>query len=75
MVESRVVVRVVLLVAAVVALVVVASQVRDKRAVARDTVGDIEAQLGALDPVTRAAVVARLATDAGRAVHDKHPKA
>jgi len=75
MIETRVLVRVGLLVAAGLALVVVASQIRDKRAVARATVSDIEAQLGALDPATRAAVVARLATDAGRAVYDKHSKA
>ena len=67
--------RVVLLIAAAALLAVAASQVRDKRGLALATVDDIEAQLGALDPATRAAVLARLATDAGRAVQNKHTKA
>lgn len=33
---------------------------------------DIEAQIAALDPVTRAAVVARLGTDAARTVKASH---
>ncbi len=73
--EPRVVVRVVLLIAAAVVLAVAASKVRDKRGLALATVDDIEAQLVALDPATRAAVLARLATDAGRAVQNKHTKA
>jgi len=41
-----------------------------KREVAISTVDDIESQLDALDPVTRAAVVARLSKDAADQVRD-----
>ena len=75
MFEPRVILRVGLLVAAAVALAIAASQVREKRALALATVDDIEAQLSALDPVTRAAVVARLSTDAAKTVHEKHSMA
>lgn len=75
MINSRVVVRVGLTVAAALVLVVAASRIRDQRAAVRDTVGNIEARLRALDPATRAAVLARLATDAGRVVHDRQTKA
>jgi len=67
--------RVGLLVAAAVALALAASQFREKRSLAIATVDDIEAQLAALDPVTKAAVVARLSTDAVKTVHDKRGSA
>lgn len=72
MLEPRVMLRAGLLVAAAVALAVAAAQLREKHNLVITAVDDIEAQLAALDPATRAAVVARLSTDAARAVHNKH---
>ena len=71
MFESRVVLRAGLLVAAAVALALAATQFREKRSMAIGTVDDIEAQLSALDPATKAAVIARLSADAAKSVHDK----
>jgi hypothetical protein len=68
--ESRVL-RIGLLAAAAVALALAASQFREKRSLALGTVDDIEAQLSALDPATKAAVYARLSVDAAKSVHDK----
>jgi hypothetical protein len=59
-VMSRPVLRFALLVVAAAALVAAVATFRKKRAVAIGTAEDIEAQLEALDPATRAAVVARL---------------
>jgi hypothetical protein len=56
-------IRAVLLVAAAAVLTAAAVQLRDKRHTAERTVENIQAQLDALDPVTRAAVVARLSSD------------
>ena len=75
MLNSRVALRVGLLIAAAVALAIAAAQVREKRNLAIATVDDIEAQLAALDPATRAAVVSRLSVDAAKRVHDKRTKA
>jgi len=75
MLDSKIALRVGLLIAAAAALAIAASQVREKRSLALATVDDIEGQLAALDPVTRAAVVARLSTDAAKTVHDKRTKA
>jgi hypothetical protein len=50
-------------VAAAVVLAVAAAQLRDKRETAELTVEDIHDQLDALDPATRAAVIARLSSD------------
>jgi len=75
MLNSRVALRVGLLIGAAVALAIAASQVREKRNLAIATVDDIEAQLAALDPATRAAVVSRLSVDAAKTVHDKRTKA
>jgi hypothetical protein len=72
--DSKVALRVSLLVAAV-ALVIAASRLRGRRSLARATVDDIEGQLAALDPATRAAVIARLGADAAKAVHDKRADA
>ena len=52
-----------LLVAAAVVLAAAAAQLRDKRQVAELTVENIHQQLDALDPATRAAVIARLSSD------------
>jgi hypothetical protein len=60
-----------LLVAAAAALAFAAASVREKREIAVSTVDDIEAQLAALDPATRTAVIARLSRHAAKAVHEK----
>ena len=65
------IVRAVLLVATAVVLVIAAAQLRDKRETAELTVESIQAQLDALDPVTRAAVVARLSSDEVKRVRDQ----
>jgi hypothetical protein len=74
MLDSRVALRVGLLVAAGVALALAALQVREKRNLAIATVDDIEAQLASLDPATRAAVITRLSADGAKKVHDLHGK-
>ena len=61
-----------LLVVAAVLLAAAAVQLRDKREVAELTVQSIHDQLDALDPVTRAAVVARLSSDEVAKVRDDH---
>jgi hypothetical protein len=58
--------RAALLTAAAAALVTAAAQLREKRILAEQTVADIEDQVAALDPATRAAVVARLTSDAAK---------
>ena len=75
MIDSKMALRVGLLVAAAAALAFAAIQVRDKRNVALATTDAIEQQLAALDPVTRAAVVARLSSHAVDAVRADHGKA
>jgi hypothetical protein len=59
-----------LLVVAAVLLAAAAVQLRDKHEVAELTVQNIHDQLDALDPVTRAAVVARLSSDEVAKVRD-----
>jgi hypothetical protein len=61
--SSTRIIRAVLLVAAAVALAAAAAQLRGKRQMAELTVEDIHEQLDALDPATRAAVVAELTSD------------
>jgi len=56
-------IRAALLVAAAIALAAAAVQIREKRQTAELTVENIQAQLDALDPATRAAVIARLTSD------------
>lgn len=58
------IVRVAVLAAAAAALIAAAVELREKRLLTEQTVDEIEDQLTALDPATRAAVVARLASDA-----------
>jgi len=70
--DSRVALRVGLLVAAAVALAFAAVQVREKRSLAVATVDDIERQLASLDPATRAAVITRLSADGAKKGHDLH---
>jgi hypothetical protein len=61
-----------LLAVAAVLVAVAAAQLRDKREAAELTVQNIHDQLDALDPVTRAAVVARLSSDEVKKVRDHH---
>jgi hypothetical protein len=56
-------IRAALLVAAAFILAAAAAQLRDKRETAELTVEDIHEQLDALDPASRAAVVAKLSAD------------
>jgi hypothetical protein len=64
------IIRVALLVAAAVLLAAAAVQLRDKRQLAEATVESIHEQLDALDPATRAAVIARLTSDEAKKVRD-----
>ena len=66
------IIRAALLAVAAVLLAAAAVQLRDKREVAELTVQNIHDQLDALDPVTRAAVVARLSSDEVKKVRDHH---
>jgi hypothetical protein len=65
------IIRAALLVATAVVLAIAAAQLRDKRNVAELTVENIHEQLDALDPVTRAAVIARLSSDEVKKVRDQ----
>jgi len=67
--DSSAALRVGLFAAAGVALAVAATAVREKHALANATVEEIERQLDALDPATRAAVIARLSAHAAKTVH------
>jgi hypothetical protein len=60
---STQIIRAALLVAAAAVLAAAASQLRTKHQTAGLTVDNIHEQLDALDPVTRAAVIARLGSD------------
>jgi hypothetical protein len=68
---SRILVGVAVVAVAGAAVVYVSRDLRRKQEVADQTADQIEAQIAALDPVTRAAVVARLSTDAAKTVHDR----
>ena len=71
-VSPRIIIRAALLLATAVALAVAAAQLRDKRQTAELTVENIEEQINALDPVTRAAVIARLSSDEVKKVRSQH---
>ena len=64
------IIRAVLLVAAAAILAAAAAQLRDKRQTAKLTVESIHEQLDTLDPVTRAAVIARLSSEEVKKVRD-----
>jgi len=64
------IIRAALLAAAAVLLAFAASQLRDKHREAEAVVQNIHDQLDALDPATRASVVARLTSDEVKKVHD-----
>jgi hypothetical protein len=67
----RKILRIALLAAAAVALAAAAVELQERRQVADQTANDIEDQLAALDPVTRAAVVGRLTADAASEVKER----
>ncbi|HEV8274723.1 MAG TPA: hypothetical protein VGQ26_03355 [Streptosporangiaceae bacterium] len=71
MTSSTRTIRVALLVAAAAVLAAAAAQLRDKRQTAELTAENIQEQLDALDPVTRAAVIARLSSDEVKKVRDR----
>jgi len=71
MTSSTRIIRAALLVAAAAVLAFAAVQLRDKRQTAELTVDNIHEQLDALDPVTRAAVIARLSSDEVQKVRDR----
>ena len=64
------IIRAALLAAAAAVLAVAAAQLRDKHQTAELTVENIHEQLDALNPVTRAAVIARLSSDEVKKVRD-----
>jgi hypothetical protein len=66
--RSKPILKGILLAALTVGVVMLVLKLRDMRQVATETADDIEAQLGALDPVTRAAVVGKLSADAAKDV-------
>ena len=65
--NARSVFRILVSLAVVGAVVVAVIKLQEKRKLANEAADDIEAQLAALDPVTRAAVIARLGKDAATA--------
>ena len=64
-------IRVALLVATAVVLLAAAVQLREMHDTAELTADNIQEQLDALDPVTRAAVIARLGSDEVKKVRDQ----
>jgi hypothetical protein len=60
-----------LLVAAAAALAFAAAQLREKHEEVSSVVDDIEGQVAALDPVTRAAVLTRLGVDSAKVIHER----
>lgn len=64
--RTRWIVGAVVVVATVAAVAVALAELREKRRQADAAVTDIESQLDALDPVTRATVMARVAKDTAR---------
>jgi hypothetical protein len=65
--------RVALFAAAAAACIAAALQLNEHRAKVAQTVEGIENQLNALDPVTRAAVIARLGSDATQEIKSHVP--
>ena len=70
---SNRIIRAVLLAAAAVALAAAAYQLREKHLEADEAVQAIHDRLDALDPVTRAAVIARLTSQEVKKVRDHRP--
>jgi hypothetical protein len=65
------IVRTVLLAAALAAVAFAATRLRDTHDKISLNVDEIEEQIAALDPVTRAGVAARLTADAAKSVHEQ----
>ncbi len=68
---SRIAVLVLVTAAVGVAAYYAVTTVREKKALATETVGNIQSELDGLDPVTRAAVVAKLSSDAAKDFRSK----
>jgi LPS O-antigen subunit length determinant protein (WzzB/FepE family) len=68
---SRNILRIVLLAAAAVSLAAAASLLSERKKTVDVTTQQIEDTIAALDPATRAAVIARLTADAGERVKDR----
>jgi hypothetical protein len=66
--RARRILKVVLLAGTAAGIVFAVVKLRRTKELAVQTAGDIEAQIDALDPVTRAAVVAKLSADAAKDV-------
>jgi hypothetical protein len=66
------VIRAALLVGAAVALAAAAFLLREKYQAGEQAVEEIQAQLDALDPATRAAVIAKLSSDEVKKIRDRH---
>jgi hypothetical protein len=64
--RSRTIVRTVFLLAVAAAVAVLVVEARDRKRQADEAFDDIEAKLDELDPVTRAAVVARVGVNTAR---------
>ena len=62
--RAGIILRIAILAAVAVAVIVGAVKLREKRQLADQTANEIEDELDELDPATRAAVVARLTSDA-----------
>ena len=71
--SSTRIIRAAMLAAAAEALAAAAYLLREKHQEAEDAVENIQDQLDALDPATRAAVVARLTSDEVKKVRGKQP--
>jgi len=71
MTHSPKLLRAMLLAAAGVMLAIAAAQLREKKQLVDLTAQQIEDQIAALDPGTRAAVITRLTADAARAARDR----
>jgi hypothetical protein len=69
--NEKQILRAILFAAAAVALAFAARQIRDTHNKISLNVDEIEDQIAALDPVTRAGVVARLTADAAKSVHEQ----
>jgi len=67
----RILVGVAVVAASAAAAVYATKDLRRKHELADLTVDQIEEQIAALDPITRAAVIARLSTDAAKVAHDR----
>ena len=68
---SKTLLRVIVLTALAAGAYVVITKALEKKRIAEDSVSTIQAELDELDPITRAAVVAKLSSDAARDFRSK----